>query len=803
MRKYKQILYFNGLEAFVGWHSSCYRKCGEGKYIIVATIRQNRQNDLLQALIAINRELSGITDLEGLLDRLLHIARDVCRYDNAIIRLVSGDGRHLVPVASFGYTAEALRQEIHIGQGIMGQVAESGEPILVSDISQLENYLFGIPGARSELAVPLKIRQRVVGVLNIESPVPGAFSEDDMEALQTVAAGASLAIEKARMTESLRAVSDRFRKLHALSHHILNSTDLGIFTLDLDLGITSWNPGVARLLECPQESALGRSLDTVIGTDSATFLRKIHHTLFLKGEEKCTLRRTGQSGITRHLEIRILPLRGDGQHFGLVAIVEDISGRITTEARLRENEQRLHQLAFHDSLTHLPNRLMFVNHLRQAMETAHRRGHHVGLLFLDIDHFKDINDSLGHRTGDEVLRAVASRMEASLAGRGLIARLGGDEFVVIIEQVTEPGEPASVARNILKALPTPIPVKEMWLYPTASIGISLFPRDGATVEELMQSADVAMYRAKEQGRNTFCFYNPTMNARANNRLHLESNLRHALSRGELLLHYQPQVELRSGRLVGMEALLRWQHPRHGTIPPGQFIPLAEENGLILAIGEWVLGHACQQAKIWQNRGLPPVRMAVNISPRQFAQREFVALVSRVLESTGLAPETLELEITETALMENAAEAVNVLQSLRKMGVSLAIDDFGTGFSSLSYLQRFPINRLKIDRSFVQAPDTRPDKPSLTPAIIALGRSLGLEILAEGIETTEQFMSLREGGCDLGQGYFFAHPRPANLAHLFHFPPLSPTNDHNFHSAAALRVATTGIDDAPAPMQRSM
>lgn len=763
---------------------------------MVSGNQQVQQHSLLQALIEINRELSSITDLEALLDRILHIARDVCRYDNAIIRLVSEDGRHLVPAASYGYAPEAVRQEIHIGQGIMGQVAQSGQPMVVADVARHPGYMFGIPGARSELAVPLKIQQRVVGVLNIESPQLGAFSESDMEALLTVAAQASLAIEKARMDQSLRSVSARFRQLHALSDHILNSTNLGIFTLDQDYRVTSWNLGMARLLECQEQEVLGRGIETVFPEmGRAGFVRKMNQVLYLKGEEKITLRRVSQDGVTRHLETRVTALRGEGQHFGMVAIVEDISPRVAAENQLRENEQRLNQLAFHDSLTHLPNRLMFTNRLRQAMETAHCQNRRVGLLFLDLDHFKNINDSLGHRTGDEVLRAVASRMEASLRGRDLIARLGGDEFVVIVENFEQPEDLVAIARKILRILPAPIPAKGMKLYPTASIGIALFPQDGTTVENLMQSADVAMYRAKEKGRNTFCFYNPAMNAQACNRLHLESNLRRALEQGQLNLHYQPQVELSSGRLVGMEALLRWRHPEHGMIPPGEFIPLAEENGLILNIGEWVLQQACRQGHLWQEEGLPPVRMAVNISPRQFAQPGFVSLVSRVLESSGFDPALLELEITETALMKNTEEAVGVLQELRAMGVSLAIDDFGTGFSSLGYLQRFPINRLKIDRSFVQSIGAGAEQPSLAPAIIALGRSLGLEILAEGIETREQFWSLREGGCDLGQGYFFAHPQPAGQAHLFHIPPSPGEDGLMVRETSGVRFVPLGGDGA--------
>ncbi len=438
----------------------------------------------------------------------------------------------------------------------------------------------------------------------------------------------------------------------------------------------------------------------------------------------------------------------------------EIAARGRIEDDLRDNEERLRYLAHHDTLTGLPNRVVFHDRLRHAMAGARRTKDRVAILFLDLDRFKNINDSLGHDAGDRLLGTVGRRLKESLREVDTVARLGGDEFVVVADQIRDVKNVAHLAQNILHALQQAIRIDGHDLYITASIGISLFPGDGDDVEGVMRAADVAMYRAKDLGRNTFQFYTPDMNCRSRELLHLESDLRQALAQEQLVLHYQPQFEMVTGSPVGMEALVRWQHPRKGMVSPADFIPLAEETGLIVPIGEWVLRAACAQSMDWQRQGLPPMVVAVNISPRQFRQSDLLSMVSRVLEETGLDPSLLELEITESMIMNDVESAILTLRELNRMGVHLAIDDFGTGYSSLGYLKRLPVSRLKIDQSFVRDLPDDPNDAAIATSVIVLAQSMGLDVIAEGVETQDQVQFLLERGCLKGQGYLFSRPLPA-------------------------------------------
>ncbi|WP_305042940.1 putative bifunctional diguanylate cyclase/phosphodiesterase [Geoalkalibacter sp.] len=429
-------------------------------------------------------------------------------------------------------------------------------------------------------------------------------------------------------------------------------------------------------------------------------------------------------------------------------------------ADLLRKEARLEQLAHHDPLTDLPNRLLFQDRLEHALAKAHREGHQVALFFLDLDRFKKINDSLGHALGDHLLREVAQRLSGCVRAGDTVARLGGDEFMIVIDAVDNLQQVAAIAQKILRHLDRPVEVDGYSLYATGSIGVSLFPNDGRDVDTLMKCADAAMYRAKELGRNTYQFYTADMNARAHELLLLESSLRQALERDQLLLHYQPQFDLADERLVGFEALVRWRHPELGIISPADFIPLAEETGLIVPIGEWVTRTACAQNLAWQRTGLPAVTMAVNISARQFRQNDLVERISAILRETGLDPRLLELELTESMILGNTEGAILTMQALKGLGLSLAIDDFGSGYSSLAYLKRFPIAKLKIAQEFVRDVLIDSNDAAIAASVIALGKSMDLRVVAEGVETAEQLAFLRDKGCDLGQGYLFGRPLPA-------------------------------------------
>jgi diguanylate cyclase (GGDEF)-like protein/PAS domain S-box-containing protein len=478
-------------------------------------------------------------------------------------------------------------------------------------------------------------------------------------------------------------------------------------------------------------------------------------------------RQTHDDGESHILEIDVSPLRGrDGTLQGVIEVSRDITERLKNEERLQENEVRLNYLVYHDALTELPNRVLFNDRLQQALGTARRQSGQVAILFLDLDRFKNINDSLGHEIGDKVLMEVAKRLRYWARESDTVARLGGDEFLLILEDIHDVTYVAMFANKILGILAQPVAVENHELYVTGSLGISLFPADGVTGDTLLKAADAAMYKAKGEGKNTYQFYTPDMNARAHELLLLEGDLRKALEFEQLVLHYQPQFELDGGELVGMEALVRWRHPRRGLVSPGDFIPLAEETGLIVPLGEWVLRQACLQNRAWQQQGLPQVRMAVNISARQFRQPDFVDQVDRILSETGLAPDCLELEITESVVMEDFSEAIMTLTDLKVRGIHLSIDDFGTGYSSLSYLKRFPISKLKIDQDFVRDVTVDANDAAIAASVIALAQSMNLEVIAEGVETEAQLDFLLEKGCRQGQGFLLGRPLPAGQAEHF-------------------------------------
>ncbi|MCG3168538.1 MAG: hypothetical protein CALGDGBN_00035 [Pseudomonadales bacterium] len=426
---------------------------------------------------------------------------------------------------------------------------------------------------------------------------------------------------------------------------------------------------------------------------------------------------------------------------------------------LRRKEQHLHHLAQHDHLTNLPNRLLLFDRLRHAIAKAQRTASRIAVIFIDLDRFKDINDSLGHAAGDEVIQQAALRLRALLRDEDTVARLGGDEFVVMLEDVQDPLHVAALAQKILACSRSPMAFAGRELYIGASLGIALYPQDGLDPQSLVRNADAAMYRSKAEGRNTIHFYTEDMTEQALARVQLEAELRVALAAGELRLHYQPQFAIDGRRVVGVEALLRWAHPRRGLLGPGEFITLAEETGLIVPIGEWVLRSACRQMRAWRDAGLDPGRVAVNVSAEQIRRRELLPAVRAILDETGCRPEWLELEVTESVFMERPEESSQVLLAVREIGVELSIDDFGTGYSSLAYLKHLPVGTLKIDRSFIRNVPAGSDDVAIVRAVIALATSLGLRVVAEGVENAEQLAFLAREGCDCAQGFLLARPVP--------------------------------------------
>jgi len=437
---------------------------------------------------------------------------------------------------------------------------------------------------------------------------------------------------------------------------------------------------------------------------------------------------------------------------------------------VRKSKKEIHHLAFYDALTNLPNRRLFGDRLQQAVEAARRNNHLMGILFIDIDNFKRINDSFGHSIGDKLLRTVASQLLSCLrrsdsvsreADEGMVsvARLGGDEFTVLLTRLEKAEDAANVAKRIIDAVSVPFLLGDEEVVVTPSIGISIFPYDGDSVEELVKNADTAMFHAKEQGRNNYQFYTNSMSATAFERLSMENALRKGLGSNEFEVYYQPKIDLVVNRVIGLEALLRWNHPEMGLVSPADFIPLAEDTGLIVPLGEWVMHTVCTQMKCWQDSGQEPMRVAVNLSACQFRQTMLRQQVKRILDDTGIAPEWLELELTESVIMDDIQTSSAVLRELKNMGVHISMDDFGTGYSSLSLLKRLPLDTLKIDQSFVRDITTDADDAAIVDAIISLAHSLRLRVIAEGVETSEQLEFLRNRNCDEVQGYLYSRPLP--------------------------------------------
>lgn len=476
----------------------------------------------------------------------------------------------------------------------------------------------------------------------------------------------------------------------------------------------------------------------------------------LRTEEHVSL----PDGGKRVFDVYKVPLFGpDGSRQALVTLGRDISLRIAAE-------ERLEYLAHHDALTGLPNRLLFHDRLEHALKLARREGHSVALMFLDLDNFKTLNDSQGHPMGDRALQEVARRLQNALREQDTIARLGGDEFVVILEGLQSPDDAYAVAEKLIHTIGRPLHLQGLTTYLTASIGISLYPEDGASVTELMRMADSAMYSAKDSGKNTIHFYTREMGRRLHERHDLGNHLRRALELDQLHLLYQPQIAVDGESLLGVEALLRWRHPEKGDIPPGQFIPIAEESGLIRDIGRWVLEHACRQLAQWNAAGYGDLRMAVNLSCVQVGQPELVDIVATIIDETGITPQRLELEITEGSLLRDPEQAAETLKGLKQLGVSIALDDFGTGYSSLSHLKRFPIDRIKIDQSFVRDINDDPEDAAIARAVIGLGKNLRKTVIAEGVESGIQRDILLAMGCDELQGYFFGRPmQPEQIVEL--------------------------------------
>ena len=546
----------------------------------------------------------------------------------------------------------------------------------------------------------------------------------------------------------------------------LDAIEEAVLRTDLNGDVTYLNRMAERLTGWSRDEALGRPVTEVLRITDGVSVPTIGEAPEIsKGEggtampaancSSCILVR--RDGVELGIEITVTPIHDqDGVVTGSVVAFHDVSA-----ARAKSLE--MSHLAQHDSLTGLPNRVLFNDRLAQAISLAMRQDKQLALMFVDLDQFKKINDSLGHGVGDKLLQSVADRLVNCVRRTDTVSRMGGDEFVVLLSQVEHEEDAAVSARKILRALAAPHTLDNKNLDISVSIGVSTYPSDGPDAESLMNKADTAMHEAKKQGRNNYQFFRRDMQLRLADRQLLEGDLRYALGRNEFLLHYQPKFNLQTGQITGMEALIRWVHPQRGVVPPAEFIPIAEECGLILPIGRWVLLEACRQARAWSDSGVGIVPVAVNVSAAEFGDKDFVSRVRAVLIATGVKPPNLELELTESVLMQDAESTVRTLGALKAMGVTLAIDDFGTGYSSFTYLRRFPVDALKLDQSFVQEITEDPGDATIVSAMINIGKSLNQRVIAEGVETRAQLKFLQSHGCGEGQGYYFSHPVAAEQA----------------------------------------
>jgi diguanylate cyclase (GGDEF)-like protein/PAS domain S-box-containing protein len=568
-----------------------------------------------------------------------------------------------------------------------------------------------------------------------------------------------------RIIADLKRVERRLAEQEQQYKSLFDNNSDAIYTLDLKGNIISSNPVCEELLGYGAAELAASStyaFQTMMSPED--FDRT--HLHFRKAKaghaQEYDITVTNKAGAQLDLHVTNVPIEVNGGIVGVYGIAKDITEQKVAEERIRH-------LAYYDMLTDLPNRAMFEELIQEKLEQAREHQHLLAVLLLDVDGFKYINDTFGHSLGDLLLKTVAYRMTNSLNQDTIVSRSGGDEFVFLLPKLHDAQDAVKLAQTILDMMSKPFLLKGNELFLTASIGISIYPNDGTDFTELMQHADTAMYRAKDLGRNNYQLYTSGMNAHILPRLSLEKDLRNALDNNELLVYYQPQVSANTGVVTGLEALIRWKNPRLGMISPGEFIPLAEDTGLIVPIGEWVLYTACRQNKVWQEMGFPPMRVAVNLSMRQFQRDDFVETVARVLEETGLEPKYLDLEITESITMHNVERTVKMLHDLKNLGVQISLDDFGTGYSSLSYLKHFPLHMLKIDQSFVRDITTDSDDAAICTSIIALAHSLQLNVIAEGVEEEAQLAYLLKQGCVEMQGYLFSPPRPAGeIEEMLHF-----------------------------------
>ncbi len=661
-----------------------------------------------------------------------------------------------------------------LGMGLAGRVWATGTPEWIEELHSSNGFLEWNSSNPDQLAsafgFPITIRNKTVAIMEFYSRTPQKVDADLLSLFHATGSQIGQLLERKQAEEDLRESQSQL----AQAQHI---AQLGYWQWDLRSSTFQISKETRHLLRRNMDAFIGTHEEFAEGihpNDREERAQTIQQAIDTRTSYSLEYRWMAEEGQERIIsEVGELVLDDLGKPIQIMGVIQDITER-------KFKEYQIHTLAHYDTLTNLPNRLMFHTLLEQSLAVSRRQNQPLAVLLLNIDRFTRINETLGHRTGDLLLQEVGKRLLRSIRRSDTVARhkeagsattvsrFGGDEFTILLTSFRTVENAAKVARRVLARLAQPFHIGTQEIFITASIGISLYPNDGDHEETLLQNAQAALQHAKENGRNTSHYFSPSMNASSAAKLAMENNLHKALERSELLLYYQPQIDIRQRQIIGVEALIRWKHPELGIISPTDFIPLAEESGLITSIGEWALRTASRQHQRWLEQGLPPIRMGVNLSSLQFRDQDWVMTIENVLQEGMVEPRFLELELTEGIVMRDVEETMSTLHYLKKLGIGLAIDDFGTGYSSLSYLKRLPLDTIKIDRAFIKDLTTNEQDASITKAIIALGHSLDLRVIAEGVETEGQFRHLEEQGCDEIQGYLFSPAVPANaIVELFH------------------------------------
>lgn len=658
-----------------------------------------------------------------------------------------------------GYVSTLQGMAIGPQAACCGTAISLNQPVIAGDIASdplWETSLRSAAlahGLHACWSVPIRAASgTVLGALDVYYAMPQLPSKDDLNFVSNITHLVGVAVQKDRVERSLQESEERYRS-------VVNCLAEGIMVQSRDGTILACNPSAERILRLSPGSAVGAkhlNLCRIFAEDGSEIaIDQLPGNIAMRTGEpilNLTMGLETHDGTIVWISQNVLPIRQAGEQ-GVTSVLVSF----TDVSEVKDAQQRLQFLASHDSLTGLPNRALLVERLTHALSLAQRRKHRIALLFLDLDRFKHVNDTVGHEAGDQLLQTVTARLSACIRESDTLARLGGDEFVVLAEGFSDASYLTGLAERMLATISEPFYLRGYEYYLGVSIGISLHPDDGEDGNTLLRCADSAMYAAKEGGRNNYQFYTQELNARSQRRYHLEKNLRHALVSEQFVVFYQPKTDLKSGRIVGAEALLRWRHPENGLVSPVDFIPVAEETGLIVPIGRWVLEQACRQAAEWRKCFAPDLRIAVNLSPRQFQDDGLVEAVRHILQQSGLPSHALELEITESLLIGDSDKLMPLFDALTGLGLVFSMDDFGTGYSSLSYLQRFPIANLKIDRSFIKGIPANHDSVALTQTIIAMANALALTVTAEGVEDEQQMRFLQEAGCHEMQGNYFSEP----------------------------------------------